>query len=90
PAMTMPAGMPMMPPMQFGGGEGVKLVFKNAKISIDRIVFKSKEKLNRIDKKFNIELVRTQKFVVLSLRPLRALRLDFITPQRAPRTQRAY
>ncbi len=43
PAMTMPVGMPMMP-MQFGGGEGVKLVFKNAKISIDRIVFKNKEK----------------------------------------------
>jgi acetyl-CoA decarbonylase/synthase complex subunit beta len=42
PAMTMPAGMPMMP--QFGGGEGVKLVFKNAKITIDRIVLKSKEK----------------------------------------------
>src|SRR5665811_385204 len=30
PAMSMPAGMPMMP-MQFGGGEGVKLSFKNAK-----------------------------------------------------------
>jgi acetyl-CoA decarbonylase/synthase complex subunit beta len=43
PAMSMAAGMPMMP-MQFGGGEGVKLSFKNAKISIERIVFKSKEK----------------------------------------------
>jgi acetyl-CoA decarbonylase/synthase complex subunit beta len=43
PAMSMPAGMPMMP-MQFGGGEGVKLSFKNAKISIERIVFKNKEK----------------------------------------------
>lgn len=42
PAMTFPAGMPAMP-MQFGG-EGVKLVFKNAKITIDRIVLKSKEK----------------------------------------------
>ncbi|MCZ7355728.1 MAG: CO dehydrogenase/CO-methylating acetyl-CoA synthase complex subunit beta [Candidatus Methanoperedens sp.] len=42
PAMTMPSGMPAMP--HFGGGEGVKLTFKNAKISIDRIVFKSKEK----------------------------------------------
>jgi CO dehydrogenase/acetyl-CoA synthase beta subunit len=41
--MSMPAGMPMMP-MQFGGGEGVKLSFKNAKISIERIVFKNKEK----------------------------------------------
>jgi acetyl-CoA decarbonylase/synthase complex subunit beta len=41
--MTMPAGMPMIP-MQFGGGEGVKLVFKNAKITIDRVVLKSKEK----------------------------------------------
>jgi CO dehydrogenase/acetyl-CoA synthase beta subunit len=39
----MPAGMPMMP-TQFGGGEGVKLIFKNAKISIDRIVFKNMEK----------------------------------------------
>jgi acetyl-CoA decarbonylase/synthase complex subunit beta len=43
PAMSMPAGMPMMP-TQFGGGEGVKLSFKNAKISIERIVFKNKEK----------------------------------------------
>jgi len=43
PAMTMPAGMPMMP-MQFGGGEGMKIVFKNAKITIDRIVLKGKEK----------------------------------------------
>ncbi len=42
PAMTFPAGMPAMP-MQFGG-EGVKLVFKNAKITIDRVVLKSKEK----------------------------------------------
>jgi acetyl-CoA decarbonylase/synthase complex subunit beta len=41
--MTMPAGMPMIP-MQFGGGEGVKLVFKNARITIDRVVLKSKEK----------------------------------------------
>jgi CO dehydrogenase/acetyl-CoA synthase beta subunit len=41
--MSMPAGMPMMP-TQFGGGEGVKLSFKNAKISIERIVFKNKEK----------------------------------------------
>jgi acetyl-CoA decarbonylase/synthase complex subunit beta len=43
PAMSMPAGMPMTP-MQFGSGEGVKLSFKNAKISIERIVFKNKEK----------------------------------------------
>ncbi|MDD5473992.1 MAG: acetyl-CoA decarbonylase/synthase complex subunit beta, partial [Candidatus Methanoperedens sp.] len=43
-AFTMPAGIPMMPPMQFGGGEGMKLVFKNAKITIDRIVLKGKEK----------------------------------------------
>ncbi|MCX9024719.1 MAG: CO dehydrogenase/CO-methylating acetyl-CoA synthase complex subunit beta, partial [Candidatus Methanoperedens sp.] len=42
PAVTMPAGMPMMP--QFGGGEGMKLVFKNAKITIERIVLKGKEK----------------------------------------------
>jgi CO dehydrogenase/acetyl-CoA synthase beta subunit len=42
--MNMPVGMPMMPPMQLGGGEGVKLVFKNAKITIDRIVLKGKEK----------------------------------------------
>lgn len=41
PAPSMPAGMPMMP-MQFGQ-EGVKLSFKNARISIGRIVFKSKE-----------------------------------------------
>ncbi len=44
PAMTMPAGMPMMQPMQFGGGEGMKIVFKNAKITIGRIVLKGKEK----------------------------------------------
>ncbi len=43
PAMTFPAGMPAMPQFQFGG-EGVKLVFKNAKITIDRIVLKGKEK----------------------------------------------
>ncbi|HEY9246296.1 MAG TPA: acetyl-CoA decarbonylase/synthase complex subunit beta, partial [Candidatus Methanoperedens sp.] len=43
PSMTMPAGMPMMP-MQFGGGEGVKLTFKNAKITIDRIILKGKGK----------------------------------------------
>ncbi len=40
--ITFPAGMPAMMP-QFGG-EGVKLVFKNAKITIDRVVLKSKEK----------------------------------------------
>jgi acetyl-CoA decarbonylase/synthase complex subunit beta len=40
PTMTMPAGMPMMQPMQFGGGEGVKITLKNAKITIDRIVLK--------------------------------------------------
>jgi CO dehydrogenase/acetyl-CoA synthase beta subunit len=40
--MSMPTGIPM--PMNFGGGGGVKLVFKNAKISIDRIVLKGKEK----------------------------------------------
>ncbi len=40
PAMTMPAGMPMMQPMQFGGGEGVKITLKNAKITIDRIILK--------------------------------------------------
>ena len=44
PGMTMPAGMPMMQAMQFGGGEGMKIVFKNAKITIDRIVLKGKEK----------------------------------------------
>jgi len=44
PAMTMPAGMPMMQPMQFGGGEGVKIVFKNTKITIDRIILKGKDK----------------------------------------------
>jgi acetyl-CoA decarbonylase/synthase complex subunit beta len=42
--MTMPAGMPVMPQMQFGGGESVKIILKNAKITIDRIVLKSKEK----------------------------------------------
>lgn len=41
PSFTMPAGMPAMP--QFGG-EGVKLIFKNAKISIDRIIVKGKDK----------------------------------------------
>lgn len=41
PAVTFPAGMPV--PVQFGG-EGVKLVFKNARITIDRVVLKSKEK----------------------------------------------
>lgn len=40
--MAMIVGMPMMP-MQFGG-EVVKLTFKNAKITIDRVVLKSKEK----------------------------------------------
>ncbi len=40
--MTFPTGMPAMMP-QFGG-EGVKLVFKNAKITIDRVVLRSKEK----------------------------------------------
>ncbi len=44
PAMPVPAGMPMMQPLQFGGGGGVKIVFKNAKITIDRIVLKGKEK----------------------------------------------
>ena len=39
PSPSMPAGMPM----QFGGG-GTKLNFKNARISIERIVFKGKEK----------------------------------------------
>ncbi len=42
PAMTVPVGMPLMP-MQFGG-EGAKIVFRNAKITIDRIVLKGKEK----------------------------------------------
>ncbi len=42
PSFSMPAGMPTMP--QFGGGEGIKLIFKNAKISIDRIIVKGKEK----------------------------------------------
>lgn len=52
PAMTIPAGMPAMPQMQFGGGEGVKIVFKNAKISIDRIVLKGKEKqVNKMRRK---------------------------------------
>jgi len=41
PNMTMPQGMPQM---QFGGGEGVKIILKNAKISIDRIILKGKEK----------------------------------------------
>jgi acetyl-CoA decarbonylase/synthase complex subunit beta len=40
--MTTPTGIPM--PMQFGGDGGVKLVFKNAKITIDRVVLKGKEK----------------------------------------------
>ena len=44
PAMTMPAGMPMMQPMHFGSGEGVKITLKNARITIDRIVLKGKEK----------------------------------------------
>jgi len=44
--MNMPAGMPMMQPMQFGSGEGVKISFKNAKITIDRIVFK--ERINKL------------------------------------------
>jgi acetyl-CoA decarbonylase/synthase complex subunit beta len=44
PAMTMPAGMPAMPHMQFGGGGGVKIIFKNAKITIDRIILENKEK----------------------------------------------
>ena len=47
PAFTMPAGMPdmsAMPAMNFGGGGGaVKVVLKNAKISIDRIILKGKE-----------------------------------------------
>ncbi|MCX9009612.1 MAG: CO dehydrogenase/CO-methylating acetyl-CoA synthase complex subunit beta [Candidatus Methanoperedens sp.] len=43
PAMNMPVGMPLMPPMALGG-EGVKIVLKNAKITIDRIVLKGKEK----------------------------------------------
>jgi acetyl-CoA decarbonylase/synthase complex subunit beta len=42
--MTMPPGMLAMPQMQFGGGEGVKITLKNAKITIDRIVLKGKEK----------------------------------------------
>jgi acetyl-CoA decarbonylase/synthase complex subunit beta len=41
PSMTMSGGGQ---PMQFGSGEGVKLLFKNARITIDRIVLKSKEK----------------------------------------------
>ncbi|MDD1744620.1 MAG: CO dehydrogenase/CO-methylating acetyl-CoA synthase complex subunit beta [Candidatus Methanoperedens sp.] len=40
PTMTMPPGMPAMPQMQFGAGEGVKITLKNAKITIDRIVLK--------------------------------------------------
>ncbi len=44
PAMMMPAGMPAIPQMQFGGGEGVKITLKNAKITIDRIILKGKEK----------------------------------------------
>ncbi len=40
-ALQMPVGL-VSP--QFGSGEGVRIVFKNAKISIDRIVLKSKEK----------------------------------------------
>ncbi len=44
---TMPAGIPdmsAMQPMSFGGGDGVKVVLKNAKISIDRIILKGKDK----------------------------------------------
>jgi len=44
PTMAMPPGMPAMPQMQFGTGEGVKITIKNAKITIDRIVLKRKEK----------------------------------------------
>ncbi len=46
PAMTLPPGLPSglpLPQFQFGG-EGVKLVFRNAKITIDRVVLKRKEK----------------------------------------------
>ncbi len=42
--MAMPPGMPVMPQMQFGAGEGVKITIKNAKITIDKIVLKRKEK----------------------------------------------
>jgi acetyl-CoA decarbonylase/synthase complex subunit beta len=48
PAWSSPGGMMIpdgiMPSMQFGGGGEAKLVFKNAKITIDRIVLKGKEK----------------------------------------------
>ncbi len=40
PVMAMPMGMPALP--QLGGGEGVKFTFRNAKITIDRIVLKRK------------------------------------------------
>jgi CO dehydrogenase/acetyl-CoA synthase beta subunit len=40
---TMPVGMPSLPQFQFGG-EGIKIVFKNAIITIDRFILKNKEK----------------------------------------------
>ncbi|MCX9013706.1 MAG: CO dehydrogenase/CO-methylating acetyl-CoA synthase complex subunit beta [Candidatus Methanoperedens sp.] len=47
PSFTMPVGMPdmpAMPAMNFGGGDGIKIILKNAKISIDRIILKGKDK----------------------------------------------
>lgn len=46
-SFTIPAGMPdmpAMPPLSFGSGDGVKIVLKNAKISIDRIILKGRDK----------------------------------------------
>ncbi|MFW5987535.1 MAG: CO dehydrogenase/CO-methylating acetyl-CoA synthase complex subunit beta, partial [Methanohalophilus sp.] len=44
PAMQMPASMPMnMPAMSTSGSGGVKVILKNAKVSVDKIIIKKNE-----------------------------------------------
>jgi len=44
PAMQMPASMPMnMPAMPTSGSGGVKIILKNAKVSVDKVIIKKNE-----------------------------------------------